>query len=303
MTAGLGRRARSVEEMGVNMMALAAIPLTRFRPIEHAPGDVFIACWAKSGTTMMQQMFHQLRMVAATGQGDMDFDDISRMTPWEDSAPIIDYDPNGPQRAAPRGFKSHREYERLPAGARYVVTLRDPKETYTSFHRFFDGWHVERGSIGLEDFFPLWLGGGPNGCDYFTHLLSWYARRGEPNTLLATYRSAARTRPTMIRRLAAFLGIAADDALVAQVDAMTSREFMYAHKDRFDDAMVCAALNQKLGIPADSDSTKVQEVGSDPGQVPPAIAEQIDALWAKRVAPATGHSDFASLAAEIEAAA
>ena len=24
---------------------------------------------------------------------------------------MIDYDPNGPQRASPRGFKSHREYE------------------------------------------------------------------------------------------------------------------------------------------------------------------------------------------------
>ena len=47
---------------------------------ERQPGDVYIACWAKSGTTMMQQMFHQLRMVAATGRGDMDFDDISRMT-------------------------------------------------------------------------------------------------------------------------------------------------------------------------------------------------------------------------------
>ena len=300
---GLGRRARSVEEMGINMMALMALPLTRFRPLESEPGDVFIACWAKSGTTMMQQMFHQLRTVAATGHGEMEFDDISRVVPWEDSAPIIDHDINGPQRAAPRGYKSHREYERLPAGRRYVVTLRDPHETYTSFHRFFDGWHIERGSIPLDQFFPLWLGGGPNGCDYFTHLLSWYARRHEPDTLLATYRWAASNRPAMIRRLARFVGIEPSDALVTMVDEMTSREFMYAHKDRFDDAMVCAALTRKLGIPEDSDSTKVQAVGSDPKQVPPAIAAQIDALWAERVAPVTGHADFASLAAEVEALA
>lgn len=301
MTAGLGRRARSVEEMGVNMMALAGFPPTRFRPLEPEPDDVFITCWGKSGTTMMQQMFHQVRMVAATASGDMDFDDISRMTPWEDTAPIIDYDVNGPQRAHPRGFKSHREYERLPAGARYVVTLRDPKETYTSFHRFFDGWHIERGAVSLEDFFPLWLGGGPGGCDYMTHLLSWYARRDEPDTLLSTYRWAANNRGAMIRRLAAFIGIEPTEALVALVEEMTSREFMYAHKDRFDDAMVCAALDEKLGIPADSDSTKVQAVGSDAKTVPPAIAERIDAMWAERVEPATGHADFASLAAEIEA--
>ena len=303
MAAGLGRRARNVEETARNFMALADFPLTRFRPLEPQPGDVFIACWAKSGTTMMQQMFHQLRMIAATGAGDMDFDDISRMTPWEDTGPIIDYDVNGPQRASPRGFKTHRDYERLPAGMRYVVTLRDPKETYTSFHRFFDGWHFERGSVGLEEFFPLWMMGGPGGCDYFTHLLSWYARRAEPDTLLATYRSAAKDRPAMIRRMAAFLGIEASDQVVAEVEAMTSREFMYAHKDKFDDAMVCAALEAKLGVPADSDSTKVQAVGSDAKAIPASVAEQIDALWAERVAPVTGHADFASLAEEVEAAA
>lgn len=301
MTVGLGRRARSVEEMGFNMMALAGIPPTNYRPLETQPGDVFIASWAKSGTTMMQQMFHQLRMLAATGHGDMDFDDISRMTPWEDSAPMIDYDPNGPQRAAPRGFKTHREYERLPAGVRYVVTVRNPRETYASFHRFFDGWHIERGAVGLEEFFPLWLTGGPGGCDYFTHLLSWYARRDEPDTLLAPYRWAAKNRAAMVRRLAGFLGIDADAGMVAEVERMTSREFMYAHKDRFDDAMVCAALEAKLGIPADSDSTKVQASGSDAKAVPPGIAAQIDALWAERVAPVTGHDSFESLAAELEA--
>jgi hypothetical protein len=297
---GLGRRARSVEEFGINFAAIMAEPLHHFRPLENAPGDVFIACWAKSGTTMMQQMFHQLRMIAARGAGDMDFDDISRVVPWEDSAPLIDHDINGPQRAAPRGFKSHREYERLPAGMRYVVTLRDPKETYCSFYRFFDGWHIERGALSLEEFFPLWLSGGPNGCDYFTHLLSWYARRGEADTLLATYREAARDRPAMIRRLAAFLGLSIDDALVAEVTRMTAREFMYAHKDRFDDAMVCAALDRRIGVPGDSDSTKVQQVASDPAALPASVAAQIDDLWAERVAPATGHADFVSLAAEVE---
>ncbi len=300
MTIGLGRRARSVEEFGINVGAIMAEPLQHFRPLEYAPGDVFITSWGKSGTTMMQQMFHQLRTVAATGAGEMDFDDISRVVPWEDSAPLIDHDINGPQRATPRGFKSHREYERLPAGMRYVVTLRDPKETYCSFYRFFDGWHIERGALTLEEFYPLWLGGGPNGCDYFTHLLSWYARRREPDTLLATYRWAARNRAAMIGRLAGFLGIAVSDEGVAEVERMTAREFMYAHKDRFDDAMVCAALERRIGVPADSDSTKVQQVASDASALPPSVAAQIDALWAERVAPATGHADWASLAAEVE---
>lgn len=303
MPGPLNRRARSLEEMGINMGALhASAPQVHFRPLEPQPGDVFITSWAKSGTTLMQQMFHQIRMVATTGAGDMDFDDISRMTPWEDTAFALDFDMNVAQRAAPRGFKSHREYERLPAGGRYIVTLRDPHETFVSLHRFFDGWHLEAGSVAMEDFFPAWLGGGPGGCDYFTHLLSWYARRDEADTLLASYRWAAKNRAAMIQRMADFLGLALTQAQVAIVLDMTSRDFMHAHKDRFDDAMFCAVMEARIGVPAASDSSKVQAVGSDARAVPPAIAAQIDALWAERVAPVTGHADFASLAAAIDPA-
>lgn len=300
MSEGLGRLPRNVEEMGGMMGALFEREALNYRPYSAEPDDVFITCWAKSGTTMMQQMFHQLRMVAATGAGDMDFDDISRMTPWEDSAVMTDTDMTAPQRAAPRGFKSHREYERLPAGARYVVTLRDPKDTYVSFCRFFEGWMVEPGALTLEEFFPLWMGGGPGGCDYFTHLLSWWARRNEPDTLLSTYEAVVKDRRTMIRRLAEFLDIEATDALVDIVEEHTSREFMHTHMDRFDDAMMAAAVAGFIGGGVTLDSTKVQAVGSDGKALPAGIAEQIDAMWAERVQPVTGAATYAEL---VDAAA
>lgn len=303
MPGPLNRRARNLEEVAINMGALmAGAPQQRFRPLAARDGDVYITSWAKSGTTLMQQMFHQIRMIAATGAGDMDYDDISRMTPWEDTALLIDFDMNVAQRASPRGFKSHREYERLPAGARYVVTLRDPKETYVSFYRFFDGWHIEPGALSLEEFWPMWLGGGPGGCDYFTHLLSWYARRNEPDTLLATYRWTVKHRPEMIARLAGFMGCALTAEQLDEVAAMTTRDFMHAHQDRFDDAMFCAVMEERIGVPAASDSTKVQAVASDASVLPPEIAQRIDAMWAERVAPVTGHADFNALAAAIDPA-
>ena len=294
------RRAHSIEELGANMEALNAIESTHYRPYAPQAGDVFITSWAKSGTTMIQQMFHQLRMAAATGGGDMDFDDISRMTPWEDTALMLDLDTNLPQRAAPRGFKSHREYERLPAGMRYVITLRDPKETFISFYRFFDGWHIERGALTLEEFFPVWMGGGPGGCDYYTHLLSWWARRADPDTLVASYRWAAKNRREMIQRLAALCEIELTEEVSALVQEYTNREFRHTHKDKFDDAMVCAVMEERLGIPANSDSSKVQAVGSNSEELPASVAEQIDAMWDECIEPVTGHKDFASLAAELD---
>ena len=112
-----------------------------------------------------------------------------------------------------------------------------------------------------------------------------------------------KNKRAMIERLARFLEIEPTDALLDMVEEHTAREFMVAHKDRFDDAMVARALEAKVGIPAASDSSKVQAEGSDAKVVPPAIAAQIDALWAERVEPATGHKDFASLAAEVDALA
>lgn len=302
MLLGVGRPARNLEEFGANMGSLAeAIPPQPHHTIDPRPTDVYLTCWVKSGTTLMQQMFHQLRMVSTTGSIDMDFPDISAVVPWEDTATMVDMDMTADQKAEPRGFKSHREYERLPAGSRYVVTLRDPHETYVSMHRFFDGWHIEKGAFSLEDFMPLWMGGGPNGCDYFTHLLSWYARRDDDDTLLATYRWAVKHKPAMIRAMGPLIGIEPSDEVIEKVMAATSREFMHEHKDRFDDALICAVIEEKLGISANSDSTKVQAKGSDGSVLPASVAEAINAMWAEQVEPVTGHADFASLAAEIDA--
>jgi hypothetical protein len=80
----------------------------------------------------------------------------------------------------------------------------------------------------------------------------------------------------------------------------TTRDFMAAHKDRFDGSMICRVLEEKAGVPASSDSSKVQASGSTLDLLPPVIAEEIDAMWAERVRPVTGHADFAALAAEVE---
>jgi len=291
-------RAHTVEEYMAVASLAAQGPSQNYRPYEPGSDDIFITSWAKSGTTLLQQMFHQIRM--AKSGGDMDFDDISRVVPWDDTAQMVDLDMQLQQRAAPRGFKSHREYERLSPGMRYVIALREPKETFVSLYRFFNGWQLERDALSLEDFMPLWLGGGPGGCDYFTHLLSWYARRDEPDTLLMTYPWVTRNREEAVKQMAKFCHIALSDTQSSMVLERTTREYMYKNKDKFDDAMVARALEERAGIPPDSDSSKVQASGSSADELPRAISAEIDQLWAERVLPTTGHATFASLATTVD---
>ncbi len=296
----LRERARSIAGHGEILGAALSGERVHFKPYEPQKGDVFITSWAKSGTTLMQQMFHQLR---TGGQGgDLDFDDISRVVPWDDTAFLIDFDMTTPQVASPRGFKSHRDYDRLPEGMRYVVTLRDPKETFVSYYRFLTGWHFEPGCVSYAEFMPMWMQGGPGGCDYATHLLSWYNRRSCSDSLVMTYKWVVKNRAATIRKLADLCAIALTPEVEALVLERTTRDFMSDHEHLFDDAMVCAALEQRAGLPAAGDSTKVQKTGSTADLLPRAVADQIDAYWAERIAPVTGHADFAALAAEVDAA-
>lgn len=77
-----------------------------FRP---RADDVIITPWSKSGTTWLQQIVHGLR-----SGGDMDFDDISRLTPWIEVADALGIDLDADQGWWPRAFKSHYSYHAVP---------------------------------------------------------------------------------------------------------------------------------------------------------------------------------------------
>jgi hypothetical protein len=252
------------------------------------PTDVIITPFGKCGTTWLQQTFHTLRT-----RGDMDFDDISRVVPWIETAKIVGLDIEAPQRAEPRGFKSHLHCEALPKGAKYVVSFRDPKDAFVSMYRFMEGWFLEPGAVSLEEFAPHWL----QNESYFKHLVSWWNVRGEPNVLIFTYEAMTADPEGHIRRLAHFCGLPLDDVLLALTLERTSLAYMLAHKDRFDDAMMRAVSEDRCNLPAGSDSAKVRKggVGGHKSELPAEVAAAIDAKWAEVVTPATGFADYASL--------
>src|SRR6476659_2090079 len=105
------RRARSLEEFGAITGRMfgpddIAAGIASYRP---RPTDVVITPYGKCGTTWLQQIFHTLRT-----RGDFDFDDISRVVPWIETAKIVGVPLDTPQKAEPRGFKSHLGYDAVP---------------------------------------------------------------------------------------------------------------------------------------------------------------------------------------------
>lgn len=291
-------RARSMQEFraGQREFGKAAIAASEMAPpFRPLPTDVIISPYGKCGTTMTQQAFHTLRT-----RGDMDFDDISRVVPWIEMSPLLGIDLNAPQRAEPRGFKSHLSYTRVPKGGRYVVPIRDPKAAFISMFRFMEGWFLEPGATSMEEFFDGWArGGGPEGEGWWGHLLSWWAVREEPNVLLLSYDKVVRDPATYVRRLADFAGIPLDDELLDLAVERSSRAYMLSHKDRFDDKLMRELSENFGGLPSGSDSAKVCAAGPRPAELPPSLSERMDCIWAERIAPVLGFPDFAALEAEL----
>ncbi|MDQ0464196.1 hypothetical protein QO010_001977 [Caulobacter ginsengisoli] len=298
MTDTIGRRARSMAEMGEIMGRMGApddapLSIAGFRP---RPTDVIITPFGKCGTTWLQQTFHTLRT-----RGDMDFQDISQVVPWIETSRMLGVDLEAPQRGEPRGFKSHLSYDAVPKGAKYVVALREPKDAMVSMFRFMEGWFLEPGAVSLGEFAAGRMVGG--GSDYWNHLVSWWAQRDNPSVLMFSYEQMVADPEGSVRRLAGFCGIPLDDELLALTLEHSSIDFMLAHKDRFDDLLMRQVSEEKAGLPPGSDSAKVRKggVGGHKAEMPPEVAAALDARWAQTVAPATGFADYAALEAALRA--
>lgn len=299
MATQIKRRARTMAEFRTVQRALGAAAIAAREaapPFVPVASDIIISPYGKCGTTMTQQAFHTLRTA-----GDMDFDDISRVVPWIEMSPLLGIDLNAPQRARPRGFKSHLSYTNVPKGARYVVPLRAPGDAFFSMYRFMEGWFLEPGAVAIEDFFEGWLNGrGAEGEGYWEHLLSWWAVRDRPDVLLLSYRNILSDPAGNIRRLAAFAGIPLDSGLLELTLERTSRSYMLAHKDRFDDAMMRELSETIGGMPSGSDSAKVRSApGNQRAELPPAVSKSMDEIWAQRITPVLGFADFAELEAAL----
>lgn len=285
------RRATSIEEF-LEIQARLFSPPSDAEAAEAPafpvrPTDVFITPYAKSGTTWLQQIFHTLRT-----NGDMDFEDISAVVPWLEVSPMVGIDVLAAQRAEPRGFKSHAKYEDLPAGARYIVSVRHPADVAYSLFKFMEGWFIEPGTITADEFVcGTFLKEGA----YFDHLLSWWPRRNQPDVLMFAYEHMKQDLDGTIRAVAEFCGIALSDELMELTRHHASLEFMQQHKDRFDDALLRVRTEETV-LPPGSDSAKVRSgnVG-ERSYLSEEVLAEIAQQWRDRIEPELGYKDYQAL--------
>ena len=258
--------------------------------------DIIISPFSKCGTTWLQQTFHCLRT-----RGDMDFNDISRVVPWIELAGVLGLDLDASQRALPRSFKGRPPSDTVPKGGGYVVSLRGPNEWTVVMYRFMEGWFFEPGAISISEFTTARFATRGRGLDYWHHLISWWNERDNPDVLLFSYEQMSAEPEACIRRLAAFCGIALDDALLDLTLRQSSLSFMLAHKNKFDDLMMREVSERVGNLPPGSDSAKVRagRVGRHRAEMPDELAATLDDIWTETVTAKLGFKDYAALESDL----
>jgi len=292
MTETPRRRAESLKELGEIFKRTASPGLQEKSVASYQPRttDIIITPFGKSGTTWTQQIFHTLRT-----RGDMDFDDISRVVPWIETSARLGLDINAEQRAEPRGFKSHLDYEQIPKGAKYINVIRHPVDAAYSAFKFMEGWYVEPGTIPVDDFVMM----GAKDQGYQKHFISWWPHRHDGNVLYLVYEHMLKDPEATIEKIAEFSGIKLDDELRAITLEHASLPYMQQHKDRFDDALM-RKLSEESELPPGSDSAKVRAGKSGDHTLSSKSVETLNQIWRDTVLPVTGFDTYEKLIASLE---
>lgn len=259
------------------------------------PSDIFISPFAKSGTTWTQQITHSLRT-----RGDMDFVEIMEVVPWLNMAYDTGIDIHAPQKAEPRLFKSHRTWDKIPKGARYIYTIRDPKDVIVSDYNFLGNWIFDTSSISLEVYVQdQYL----KENYYWEHVSSWWSQFDNPDVLFLCYEDMKADLDSAIYLIAEFMGIVLDNELFEIVRRNASFEFMKAHNSHFDDHLIRKYRNAPMGLPPAATTSKVKsgKVGGHKAHLSAELIATIDSRWQTHMPSEYGISSYADIRDKIHA--
>jgi aryl sulfotransferase len=189
-------------------------------------GDVYIASWAKSGTTWLQQIVAQLVFGSGTNVA------LNKVSPWLENrfVPRLHTLAVLESQEHKRFVKTHLPANALPyrADARYIYIARDGRDAVWSWHnhhmnlrpQFYQMMRagllngtppLTPPTLDQRRFFLEWLDGdGYPLWPFWTHVKSWWDLRHLPNVLVLHYFDLKSDLLEGIRKIASFIDVDVD---------------------------------------------------------------------------------------------
>ncbi|KAG0444378.1 hypothetical protein HPB47_013859 [Ixodes persulcatus] len=131
----------------------------------------------------------------------------------------------------PRIISTHLPFHLTPFSpcTKYIYVARNPKDCCVSFYhhtKAYTGYCFQDGTF--DEYFELFIEGLTDFGSYYENLISWYAKKDEPNVLFLTYESIHADMKRSVLKIAGFIDgelakeLAKDEAKMAVVIDSTS---------------------------------------------------------------------------------
>lgn len=148
----------------------------------------------------------------------------------------------------PFAIKTHLNAELNPwsPDAKYIIVMRNPKDTLVSFYhhtKSLPGYRFKNGSF--DTFFNLFINGKCDFGNYYDFILSWWKKRHHNNVILITYEEMRADAEESIKKVASFIGkeyidkINSDGVYFDQILKYSSINHMKSMNDDIKDLFNC----------------------------------------------------------------
>jgi hypothetical protein len=189
------------------------------------PDDVYLASYARSGTTWLQMILYQL-----TTDGSMDFEHITGPIPYFERALMQGRDLS--RLPSPRIFKTHLRYGNLPKGPyKRIYIARNGKDVLVSCYYFFRAHSSFKGSF--DEFFYRFMAGNVQSGSWFRHVAEWSEHAADSNVLFLRYEDLVTDFERTLERIAAFVERPLSKEKFASIAERCSFPFMKKYEDKF----------------------------------------------------------------------
>jgi len=177
--------------------------------INYSPkdDDLFIVTYPKCGTTWMQQIVCCMK----NGFPPKNAHELFSLSPFLEMMGTGVLKPTDGSSTEYTSIKIHLPYELTPKNskAKYIVVLRNPKDTVVSFFHHTKGINLYGFQHGLfDDYFELFMEGNVDFGEYYDWITSWLPHRKDPNVFWITYERMKSHTKEVLKELADFIGVA-----------------------------------------------------------------------------------------------
>eukprot|EP00940_MAST-03C_sp_MAST-3C-sp2_P002367 g2367.t1 len=277
--------------------------------------DIFITTYPKCGTTWTTQIVHMLR-----SGGDMNFEEICEVVPWDILALDCGQDLYGTQNGfSPRIFKSHEDWEHIAGGgappdadrgineAKYIYVARNPRDAFVSFYNFMPAYvGISPGSMTMQEFADAIFGGVSQAGGIWRHFLSFWRVRKRRNVLILFFEDLKEDLRTNVEIIAEFMGICPrkNASIIDAAVRKSQYAFMREHANQFDDHFVFDRIKCRMGLHPNSAFKvgKVRKGGGKVGsrkEIPKPVEKLLLDMWKQTLERTTGCADYESFRASL----